>query len=273
MALSQAKFQRGGTWALYNSAYGKRMEARQQIEADLRTAVEKEQLELHYQPIIDIKARRVTSFEALMRWRHPKRGLIPPGDFIPLAEETGLIVGMGAWALQRACMDAMAWPDTIKVAVNLSSLQFQRCDLYEVVDDALAVSRLSAHRLELEITETVLLREDEKTLQILHQLCDLGVRFSLDDFGTAFASLSYLRSFPVHKIKIDRTFVRELPQSKDCSAIIEAIATLAGRLHLVLSRKASRHASSSKQWPKPGATKFKAFTSAAQCWPPLSTKR
>jgi EAL domain-containing protein (putative c-di-GMP-specific phosphodiesterase class I) len=167
-----------------------------------------------------------------MRWRHPTQGLIVPADFIPLAEKTGLIIGMGAWALQKACRDAMAWPDAINVAVNLSSLQFEGCDLYGIVNEALVGSGLSARRLELEITETVLLRADVKTVETLRQLCELGVRISFDDFGTAFASLSYLRSFPVHKIKIDRTFVQELPQSKDCSAIIEAIANLAGRLHI-----------------------------------------
>jgi diguanylate cyclase (GGDEF)-like protein len=232
VALYQAKLQGPGAWALYRPAYGREMEARYQIEADLRVAVEACQLELHYQPIVDVKARQVTAFEALMRWRHPTQGLIVPNDFIPLAEKTGLIIGMGAWALQRACRDAMAWPDAIKVAVNLSSLQFEGCDLYGIVNEALVGSGLSASRLELEITETVLLREDAKTHEILRQLCELGVRISFDDFGTAFASLSYLRSFPVHKIKIDRTFVQELPQSTDCSAIIEAIANLAGRLHI-----------------------------------------
>lgn len=232
VALYRAKNQGRGAWVIYEAAYGKEIEARHQIEADLRVAVEADQLELHYQPIVDVKARQVTSFEALMRWRHPTRGLIPPGDFIPLAEKTGLIIEMGAWALQRACRDAMSWPEAIKVAVNLSSLQFHECDLYGIVNEALSDSRLDAHRLELEITETVLLKEDARTLEILRQLGELGVRFSLDDFGTAFASLNYLRSFPVHKIKIDRTFVRELPQRKDCSAIVEAITSLAARLRI-----------------------------------------
>ena len=167
-----------------------------------------------------------------MRWRHPEFGLIPPCDFIPLAEETGLILPMGAWALREACKAAAIWPQHIGVTVNLSAVQFTGCDLYETVRDALRLSGISADRLELEITESVLLRDDAQIVTTLHKLRARGVRIALDDFGTAFASLSYLRSFPFDTIKIDRSFIRDLPQKTDCAAIMESITSLARKLHM-----------------------------------------
>jgi diguanylate cyclase (GGDEF)-like protein len=232
IALYQAKSSGRGRITIFQSAFGDMVTARHQLEADLKVAIELEQFELHYQPIIDAKTREVRAFEALMRWRHPLRGLTPPAEFIPLAEETGLIVQMGTWAIRKACADAVGWPEAISVAVNLSSLQIDQCDLRAVVVEALAASGLAARRLELEITETTLLRDDEKTLEVLRELCDLGVRISLDDFGTGFASLSYLRSFPFHKIKIDRMFVKELPESEDCTAIVSAITAMAKLMNM-----------------------------------------
>ncbi len=204
------------------------------MEADLRSAIAERQLELYYQPIVELQRNEVTGFEALMRWHHPLLGMVPPSTFIPLAEQTGLIVEMGAWALKQACQEAATWPEHIKVTVNLSSVQFEHGDLYKDVKDALSFSGLSPDRLELEITESVLLRDDAKTHKLLHKLRSLGVKFALDDFGTAYASLSYLRSFPFDKIKIDRTFIADLdnPKRKDCIAIIHAVAGLAKQMQM-----------------------------------------
>jgi EAL domain-containing protein (putative c-di-GMP-specific phosphodiesterase class I) len=176
----------------------------------------------------------VTSFEALMRWHHPERGLIEPGEFIPVAEETGFIVEMGEWALRQACKEATTWPEHVKVTVNLSSIQFANGDVFKTVKKALDETGLKPNRLELEITESVLLRDEAKVQDELHNLRGLGVQIALDDFGTAYASLSYLRSFPFDKIKIDRSFVRDLdgPQRADCVAIIHAVAGLAKQLQM-----------------------------------------
>jgi diguanylate cyclase (GGDEF)-like protein len=230
MALYHAKSVGRSTYSLFDPCYGYEKQTRRRLEADLHTALQKQQLELHYQPIRDVKTRDVTWCEALMRWCHPEFGLVAPRDFIPLAEETGLIVAMGEWALQEACKEAAKWPEKVGVTVNLSAAQFGGCDLYKTVKTALDLAGLAPHRLELEVTESVLLRDDEHTLTTLHKLREKGVRIALDDFGTAFASLSYLRSFPFNTLKIDRSFVRELPQRTDCAAIIEAVANLARKL-------------------------------------------
>jgi EAL domain-containing protein (putative c-di-GMP-specific phosphodiesterase class I) len=173
-----------------------------------------------------LQANAVAGFEALLRWRHPERGMIAPAEFIPLAEEIGLIVPLGEWVLRQACTEAMRWPGDLKVAVNLSPAQFRNRGVVKAVMTALAYSRLPASRLELEITESVLLGETEANLATLHQLRGIGVRISMDDFGTGYSSLSYLRSFPFDKIKIDRSFVKELSQRPDCVAIIRAVAGL-----------------------------------------------
>ncbi len=232
LALYHAKASGRGAFELFDPLFGYEKKARRRLEGDLANALKERQFELHYQPIVDAKTGATHSCEALMRWRHPSEGLIPPMDFIPLAEETGLIVAMGEWAIQQACKDASAWPNAIGVTVNLSSSQFSCSDLFGTVSNALSRSRLRPDRLELEITESVLLRDDPSTLQTLHRLRALGVRIALDDFGTAFASLSYLRSFPFDTIKIDRSFVREVPQRADCTAIIEAMAGLAKKLQM-----------------------------------------
>ena len=171
--------------------------------------VERDELVLHYQPIVDLREKRVSGFEALMRWKHPSRGVIPPSEFIGLAEATGAIVPMGNWALKQACMDAKSWPEGIKVSVNLSAVQIKNCDFYEVVVEALAAARLEPQRLQLEITESVLMRDSARTQATLRKLNNLGVTVALDDFGTCFATLNYLRSFPFKKVKIDRSFVHE----------------------------------------------------------------
>ena len=232
IALYHAKSMGRGRYVLFDPDYSYEKQSRRRLEADLSVALKEHQLELYYQPIRDVKTKEVKCCEALMRWHHPQLGLVPPSDFIPLAEETGLIVAMGEWALHQACKDAMTWPEEVGVTVNLSASQFCGSDLYKTVEAALNLSGLVPQRLELEITELVLLRDDFSTLTTLHRLRQKGVRIALDDFGTAFASLSYLRSFPFDTIKIDRSFVRDLPERADCAAIIEAVASLARKLDM-----------------------------------------
>jgi diguanylate cyclase (GGDEF)-like protein len=234
LALYAAKTSGRNTYVFFRSEHVSKSGDRHQLEKDLHKAQAKGELELYYQPIVNLEQGGVTSFEALMRWNHPERGLISPGDFIPVAEETGLIVEMGAWALRQACQAATTWPDNVKVTVNLSSIQFADGDVYKAVKNALDETGLKPNRLELEITESVLLRDEAKVQEVLHKLRKLGVQIALDDFGTAYASLSYLRSFPFDKIKIDRSFIRDLdgPQRADCVAIIHAVAGLAKQLQM-----------------------------------------
>ncbi len=202
------------------------------LRAELQEAVDRGELVLHYQPIVDLREGKVSSFESLMRWKHPSRGMIAPSEFIPIAEETRLIVRMGSWALKQACTDAMDWPADTKVAVNLSAVQIECCDVYEVVTAALSETGLAPQRLQLEITETVLMRDQTRTQEVLRKLHDLGVLITLDDFGTCFATLNYLRSFPFKKIKIDRSFVRDIPEHHDCVAIVKSVADLARELNM-----------------------------------------
>lgn len=232
MALYRAKSMGRGTHAFFETEMAGRLKVRRSLELDLRRALAEDQLELYYQPIIDLASERIVCCEALMRWRHPDRGMVSPVDFIALAEEMGLIMPMGEWALRTACAAATSWPSDVKVAVNLSAVQFKGNDLVAVVIEALESSGLPAERLELEVTESLLLDQDPKTLQLLHLLQHLGVRIALDDFGTGYSSLSYLRSFPFDKIKIDQTFVRDLPQRDDCAAIVTAVAQLAQSLKM-----------------------------------------
>jgi EAL domain-containing protein (putative c-di-GMP-specific phosphodiesterase class I) len=183
-------------------------------------------LQPYYQPLVDLSTGRITGFEALVRWPHAERGMVSPAEFIPVAEETGLINALGGLMLRRACMDAAKWPDVVRVAVNLSPLQFRVGNLLSVVMDALTQSGLPAKRLELEITETLLLEKSNQVLATLHALRALGVRISMDDFGTGYSSLSYLRSCPFDKIKIDQSFVRDLGSNRDAQAIVRSIISL-----------------------------------------------
>jgi EAL domain-containing protein (putative c-di-GMP-specific phosphodiesterase class I) len=203
-----------------------RMRARRELERDLRQAVANNEFELHYQPLIDVKRNKVMAFEALLRWNHPERGRVSPANFIPMAEETGLIIPIGEWVLRQACADASRWPAGIGVAVNLSSVQFKSANLVGAVSTALCEVMLRADRLELEITETVLLNDSARTLAMLHELRALGVRISMDDFGTGYSSLSYLQSFPFDKIKIDQSFIRNINQNSQSRAIVHAVAGL-----------------------------------------------
>ncbi|MEW6766447.1 MAG: EAL domain-containing protein [Pseudomonadota bacterium] len=235
MALSRAKSEGHGTFSFFESEMDARAQTRRRIEIDLRDAIENSLLQPFYQPLVDLKSGRITGFEALVRWPHPERGMIPPGDFIPVAEETGLINAVGGLMLRRACMDAAKWPDDVRVAVNLSPLQFRVGNLLSVVMDALKHSGLSPRRLELEITETLLLDKSDQVLATLHALRALGVRISMDDFGTGYSSLSYLRSFPFDKIKIDQSFVRGLASNHDAQAIVRSIVSLGKGLGVTIT--------------------------------------
>jgi len=230
MALYHAKADGRGTFRFFEPAMDEQLHARRLLEADLRKAMANGEFELHYQPQINLKANEITGFETLLRWHHPERGPIPPSEFIPVAEDTGLLSTLGEWILEQACREAAGWPRNIHVAVNLSPVQFRSRGLVQSVSRALAVSGLAPDRLELEITESVLLQDNEATLSMLHQLRRLGVRIAMDDFGTGYSSLSYLRSFPFDKIKIDQSFVREMSQRADCAAIVQSVASLGANL-------------------------------------------
>lgn len=233
LALYQAKSRGRGVHAVYSQeSMGATASAQNPLRTELEHAVARSELVLHYQPIVDLGTGKVSCCEALMRWKHPSRGMIAPVDFIPIAEETKLIVGMGKWALMQACTDALEWPVATKVAVNLSAVQIECDNILEIVTDTLQQSGLPPERLQLEITELVLMRDRERTQQALRELHDLGVMISLDDFGSCFATLSYLRSFPFRKLKLDRSFVRDIPQHRDCVAIVKSVADLARELDM-----------------------------------------
>jgi diguanylate cyclase (GGDEF)-like protein len=226
LAMYSAKSDGRGIYRMFDPKMDAIVQARRLLERDMRTALVQNGFKLFYQPLVNLQTRKVTTFEALMRWQHPERGSVPPSEFIPVAEEMGLIVQLGEWALRQACMQAMEWTDGICVSVNLSPLQFSKGNLVSTVMSALASSGLPASRLELEITESVLLEKSERNIAILNQLRDLGVRIAMDDFGTGYSSIGYLRSFPFDKIKIDQSFVRDLLVDKGSLAIVRAIAGL-----------------------------------------------
>lgn len=230
IALYQAKASGRGCYVNFEPALIEELKARRSLEADLVEALRDGAFDLHYQPILDLASGKVTVCEALMRWEHPVRGFVSPAVFIPVAEEIGAICELGAFALRRACRDAAEWPDGIRVAVNLSAVQFADGALYTTVMTVLAETGLAPDRLELEITETVLMRDDAATLETLVKLREVGITIALDDFGTGFSSLNYLRRFPFDKIKIDQSFIRDQPRRAECVAIVRAIADLAKTL-------------------------------------------
>jgi diguanylate cyclase (GGDEF)-like protein len=232
MALYGAKADGRGVYRFFEPTMDARMKARRTLELALRKALERAEFELFYQPVVNLHRQDVHCCEALIRWNHPDRAIIEPGEFIPVAEEIGLIVALGEWVIRRACEDAARWPEEVCVAVNLSPTQLGSKNLVPTVLNALAASRLSAQRLELEITEAVLMHNTESTLKTLHQLRSLGIRISMDDFGTGYSSLSYLRSFPFDKIKIDRCFINGLGDSSESDAIVHAVAGLAMSLSM-----------------------------------------
>ena len=234
LALYRAKAEGRNTRRFYEAAMDEAVEYRRRLEMDLRGALARGEFEVHYQPIMNAASGRVSSVEALVRWRHPLHGLISPAAFIPLAEETGLIIPLGEWVLRTACQAASTWPGEVRIAVNVSAMQFRKGGLPEAVMQALAASSLPAHRLELEITESVLMQDGPDVMDTLHILRNFGVRTALDDFGTGYSSLSYLRRFPFDKLKIDRAFVQDI-NSSSTAAIVRAIVTLGVALGMTIT--------------------------------------
>ncbi len=232
LALYGAKRDGRGVFRFFEAALDAAARQRRQLELDLREALRSGQFRLNFQPIFDLKANRIGGFEALLRWQHPTRGEVGPTEFIPVAEDTGLIVSIGEWVLHEACRHAAAWPDHVRVAVNVSPLQFRSSGFETMIFQALARSGLAPNRLEVEITESVFLEGADTVLNLLHRLRAMGIRIALDDFGTGYSSLSYLRSFPFDKIKIDRSFVTSVADDASSAAIIRAIVDLAGALHM-----------------------------------------
>ena len=230
LALYRAKAEGRGTFRFFEPDMDAQIQARRTLERDLRRALANGEFTLVYQPQINLATNQLVAMEALLRWNHATRGNVPPSDFIPLAEEIGLIGPLGEWVLREACAEAARWPDPIKVAVNLSPAQFRNRGLVTAVTQALAAARLSPRRLELEITEAVLLQDDDAIVTMLHQLRQLGIRIAMDDFGTGYSSLSYLRSFPFDKIKIDRSFIKDIERNRGSAVIIRAIANLGASL-------------------------------------------
>jgi diguanylate cyclase (GGDEF)-like protein len=227
LALYAAKAEGAGSMLLFRQQMADRMNARRRLEADLRVALERDEFIVFYQPIVDASSGSVVSFEALIRWNHPVRGMISPADFIPIAEATGMIIPIGGWILRRACVDAALWPAHIKVAVNLSGAQFRAGNLCREVTDALAAAGLDPARLELEITESLLIKDASAARRMLGSLREIGVRVAIDDFGTGYSSLSYLRDFVFDKIKIDKSFVDDLGNGRRSDAVIRTVTRLA----------------------------------------------
>jgi diguanylate cyclase (GGDEF)-like protein len=230
LGLYSVKAGNRGTYKFYEKSMNKELNDRRQIEMDLREAIERNELELYYQPILNLRRNVITGFEALARWRHPLKGMVPPALFIPVAEDSGLIMPLGEWALREACRTAAQWPEHLRIAVNLSPMQFTAPNLFHMIKDTLAETGLAPHRLELEITERIFMEDNENTLSTLRRLKELGVRISLDDFGTGYSSLSYLRSFPFDKIKIDRAFVSDLKETSGHIVIVQAVVSIARAL-------------------------------------------
>jgi diguanylate cyclase (GGDEF)-like protein len=235
MALYGAKRDGRGTCRFFEPHMNARVKARRRLEVDLRAAIAEKQFEMFYQPVLSVTSNEVVAFEGLIRWRHPERGMVSPAEFIPVAEESGLIIPLGEWILRQVCADALSWPQHIRVAINLSPVQFRSLDLVQTVFSALAATHLAPGRLELEITETALLQDNEAVLGKLHQLKSYGLQISMDDFGTGYSSLSYLRSFPFDKIKIDQSFVRGLGKRDDSLAIVRAVIGLGKNLGMTIT--------------------------------------
>ena len=259
MALYQAKAEGRGVLRYFSATMDAELKVRNDLEHDLRHALERGEFVLHYQPQVDLASGRIVGVEALVRWEHPVRGLVGPNDFIPFAEDTGLIVQIGAWVVRQACFDAVSWPGDIRVAVNLSPVQFDGGDLWETILEALAASGLDPRRLELEITESTLLANTEATVAMLHRLRDRGIRVAMDDFGIGYSSLAYLRSFPFDKIKIDRTFVSEIMTSDDCAAIVRAVAGLGQSLGVATTAEGVETSAQEEMVRRQGCTEMQGY--------------
>lgn len=259
LALYRCKADGGNVYRFFEPQMDARMQERRALELDLRKALVNGEFTLNYQPIVNLKSGKITICEALIRWHQPERGAVPPLEFIPIAEETGLIVPIGEWVLGRACADAVEWPDKIAVAVNVSPVQFKSADFVDVVKNALAKSHLAASRLELEITELVLMQDSDGALAMLHQLKELGVSVTMDDFGTGYSSLGYLRSFPFDRIKIDQSFIRDLPKSKQSLAILRAVVGLGSSLNIATTAEGVETAHQLELLRSEGCTEVQGF--------------
>ncbi len=259
LALYNAKENGRHRYAVFEIGMHEAMQAKRLIEMDLRAALNRDQLELYYQPLINIESGEISSYEALIRWNHPEKGMIMPAIFIPIAEETGHIVQLGEWVIRSALIEAARWPKHLSVSVNLSPAQMRSPNLLPTVINALAASGIDAHRLELEITETVLMHDTQANMAVLHQLRALGIRIALDDFGTGYSSLNYLRSFPFDKIKIDRCFVDEVDSRDDNRAIVRAVTGLAATLGMVTTAEGVERADQLEELRREGCTEVQGY--------------
>jgi EAL domain-containing protein (putative c-di-GMP-specific phosphodiesterase class I) len=232
VALYAAKTDGRNSYRIFDPQMLAWTEVRDQLELEMRVGIDCEEFVLHYQPIVDQKTRKVRSIEALVRWNHPQLGLMPPDRFIELAEETGLIIPLGDWIMRQACRDAATWPDHVAVAVNLSAAQFKNNNPLESITSVLAEAGLPARRLEVEVTESVLLGHDADCIDVLRQLRAMGVSVALDDFGTGYSSLTYLKRFPFDKIKIDRSFIRDIVGDSDSMTIVSGVCNMARGLNM-----------------------------------------
>jgi EAL domain-containing protein (putative c-di-GMP-specific phosphodiesterase class I) len=233
------------------------------LQQDLRQAMTDGGFELHYQPLVNLSSGEVSGCEALLRWRHPERGMVSPAEFIPIAEDTGLINELGEWVLTTACAEAATWPEHIRVSVNVSPVQLKCRTLALRIASALVASGLKPSRLELEITEAVLIRDDEAALAILHQMREIGVRIALDDFGTGYSSLSYLKRFPFDKIKIDRCFVSDIAEADGSSSIVQAVVNIAATLNMTTAAEGVETAAQRDLLGKLGCTEMQGYLFSA----------
>jgi diguanylate cyclase (GGDEF)-like protein len=259
MALYKAKAAGRGSYRVFEASMAAELQARMDMEADLRAALGRGELEVHYQPLFDLRRGQLSGFEALLRWRHPERGMVFPADFIPIAEETGLIMPIGEWVLRQVCADAATFPKGTKVAVNISPVQFAGSDLVDAVREALGQSGFSANCLELEITESALLQDTDAVVGTLRRLRALGTRIALDDFGTKYSSLTYLRKFPFDKIKIDQSFVRDMATREDCVAIVHSVARLATQLGMTATAEGVETSAQLNQVRDAGCTEAQGY--------------
>ena len=262
LALYRAKSDGRSTFRFFEPVMDLRMQTRRIMEQDLRKALPSGEFELHYQPVVNLASREISGFEALIRWNHPAKGLVSPADFIPLAEEIGFIVPLGEWVIRQACATAAQWPGDLHVAVNISAIQFRSPGLMQVIVSALAASGLAPTRLEIEITESVLLHNKESTLAVLHQLRALGIRIAMDDFGTGYSSLTYLQSFPFDKIKIDRSFVKSITEDSSSLNIVRAVAALANGMGMTATAEGMETAEQLRSIVSEGCTEMQASCSA-----------
>jgi diguanylate cyclase (GGDEF)-like protein len=259
LALYRSKEDGRGDFRFFEAGMDEHMQTRRAMEQDLRKALPAGEFELHYQPVVKLQTGEISGFEALIRWNHPQRGTIAPATFIPLAEDTGFIVPLGEWVIRQACLTAAKWPEHLLVAVNISAAQFRSAGLMQVIVNALAAANLKPTRLEIEITETVLLQDREATLAILHQLRALGVRVAMDDFGTGYSSLTYLQCFPFDKIKIDRSFVKDITDNAGSLNIVRAVAAMANGMGMTATAEGVETAAQLEKITAEGCTEMQGY--------------